>query len=112
MSMTYSINDKGVEVDDLGRERPVCVSDLDLKSRMGAQTTGEFPRLVYKGSQTKRVSNAAEKATALDQGWALSVAQGDGGVVLTDVPEVNGAVIDFDEADEKPKRGRPRKDAA
>lgn len=114
MSMTYSINDKGVEVDELGRERPVFVSDLDLKSRMSAQTTGEFPRVLYRGGLTKRVGNAAEKTAALAQGWALTVAQGDGGVILTDPePAINGAVIDFDEAQpEKPKRGRPRKDAA
>lgn len=113
MSMTYSLNDKGVEVDDLGRERPVFVSDLDLKSRMQAQHTGEFPRVLYKGGLTKRVANAAEKAKAIEQGWALTVSQGDGGVILTDEPTLNGAVIDFDEAEpEKPKRGRPRRDAA
>ena len=110
MSMSYSLNDKGVEVDELGRERPIAVSDLDMKSRMQAQTTGEFPRTLHKpGGQTKRVTTTGQRDAAIAQGWTLAPRQGDGGVILTDEPEVNGTVIDFDEA-EKPKRGRPRKD--
>lgn len=60
------------------------------------QEYGTVGRCMHKaGGLTKTVFNDAEKAAALAEGWSLE--------------PINGAVIDFDEADpepEAPKRGR------
>ena len=113
MSMSYSTvidpkTGRTYEVDDLGRERPISISDLDMKEMAQPKVPAQFPRMVFQpkgdGWSEKVVPDAKALQSALSAGWMLAPDQGDGGCL---VPHVNSAVIDFDENQPR-KPGRPK----